>query len=286
MLKRLLMGALPPGVVARMRVRSAPPLALRVLRAETGTWTARHVAGERFDPPAFARQIEIETAAAATERLGKQPLWSGYAGLRDQPHATDANAQRSSEEVRTGTSVGLFYAWLVRERRPATIVEFGTAFGISGMYWLAALEANAQGHLYTFEPNTTWADIARRNLASIGTRFTLTQGTFEGNVGVLDGAAARIDLAFIDAIHTSAFVLPQMELVLARAARLRRHRLLRRHAPVLASRRRGSPVRVRLRDSPQRRRRAALRFSGSRSSRNSDCTRRPLAPAALRCRLR
>jgi predicted O-methyltransferase YrrM len=84
------------------------------------------------------------------------------------------------------------------------------------MFWLAGLEAVQQGWLYTFEPNEVWASAARGNLSAIGDRFTLTVGTFEDTMeSVLP--SRPIDLAFIDAIHTSEFVGPQFELVAARS---------------------------------------------------------------------
>jgi predicted O-methyltransferase YrrM len=218
MLKQILKDTLPASLVSRMRIRGTRPVPLRVLRADAGSWTQRHIAGDTFTPPEFDGLAAIEEAAVATDRLGKKPIWSGYAGVEHYPHETGPDAARSSEQVRTGAAVGRFYVWLVQQRRPAVIVEFGTAFGVSGMYWLAGLEANRHGRLYTFEPNEVWAEIAVKNLARVSDRFTATKGTFEDKVGVLAADNARIDIAFIDAIHTSAFVLPQMELVLKHAA--------------------------------------------------------------------
>ena len=218
MLMQALKNTLPASLVGWMRIRATRPVPLRVLRSEAQSWTCGHVSGDTLSAPEFEGLAAIVEAAIATDRMGKKPLWTGYAGVGDYPQATGPDASRSSEEVRTGAAVGRFYVWLVQQRRPAVIVEFGTAFGVSGMYWLAGLNAIRQGHLYTFEPNAVWADIAAKNLRRVSARFTLTQGTFEDRAGVLDADGAKIDIAFIDAIHTSAFVLPQMELVLRHAA--------------------------------------------------------------------
>ena len=101
--------------------------------------------------------------------------------------------------------MGRFFSWLVTNRRPSVIVEFGTAFGVSGMYWLFGLESNGGGTLLTFEPNDVWARIAEANLVAIGRRFELTVGTFEENIDRNLSPGERIDIAFIDAIHTSEF---------------------------------------------------------------------------------
>lgn len=110
---------------------------------------------------------------------------------------------------------GRFYAALCRKLRPQTVVEFGTAFEVSGMYWLAGLEEARTGHLHTFEINDAWADVAQDNLAAVGSRFTLHRGLFEECVEqALQGAA--IDIAFVDGVHTPEWVLPQVELLAAR----------------------------------------------------------------------
>ena len=114
--------------------------------------------------------------------------------------------------------MGRFFAWLVRVRRPQLIVEFGTAFGVSGMYWLAALEAAGEGRLLTFEPNPVWQSIAERNLSEVGARYVAVAGTFEASIDSVRQPGEYIDLAFVDAIHTSAFVRPQVELLIERLA--------------------------------------------------------------------
>ena len=177
----------------------------KVLRAEPGSWIGANLRYEAAEGSDLAR---VEALAARTEAMGATPLWEGY----------EAGGVRTPSQVRTDIAMGRFYTFIVTERRPKLIVEFGTAFGVSGMYWLAGLKRNGSGHLLTFEPNERWAAAARANLTEIGSRFTLTPGTFEDNLAVVDRFPERIDIGFIDAIHTSAFVLPQLELVAARAA--------------------------------------------------------------------
>lgn len=81
------------------------------------------------------------------------------------------------------------------------------------MYWLAGIEQSGCGDLLSFEVNKNWAAIALKNLQEIGTRFCLTEGTFEENIAsVLAGR--KIGIALIDAIHTSEFVNRQFEIVL------------------------------------------------------------------------
>lgn len=155
---------------------------------------------------------KIEALALATHRLGPQPLWEGY-GPNNRFGPT-----RLPGDVRTASAMGDVFTELVRARRPEIIVEFGTAFGVSGMYFLAGLEENQAGRLYTFEPNEIWAALARQNLSAVSQRYRLESGTFEQRVDECLAPAERIDLAFIDAIHTPEFVLPQLERVLAKSS--------------------------------------------------------------------
>jgi predicted O-methyltransferase YrrM len=209
-----------PGSILRDLRRVAGLLAVRVRqhtqrvsiqweKQAPATWLAGTIPPTELHVPLAPRFFRIERLADRTQSLGRMALWEGYG----QPGAT-----RDSTAVRSSSLMGSFYSWLVGQRRPAVVVEFGTAFGVSGMYWLSGLEAARHGRLFTFEPNRQWAEVARANLSSIATRFFLTEGTFEGNVDRVLGGEG-IDIAFIDAIHRSEFVLPQFQLVCDRLRR-------------------------------------------------------------------
>ena len=175
--------------------RRRPVTRLELRWVKRGGWLGDHLTGE---VPGAPRRDHIESLAAATNTLGPQRLADEYG---------ESGGTRTPNRIRSLSSFGDLYAWLVQRRRPARVVEFGTAFGVSGMYFCAGLDAVGAGHLYTFEINPDWADIAERNLRSVSNRFTLTRGTFEDHVGtVVPGA---IDLAFVDGIHTYEFVMRQ-----------------------------------------------------------------------------
>ena len=61
----------------------------------------------------------------------------------------------------------LLYA-LVRAARPATVVEFGTSFGISTIHLAAAVRDNGAGGVISTELNAAKAAQARANLAEAG----------------------------------------------------------------------------------------------------------------------
>lgn len=152
----------------------------------------------------------IERRLAQTEAKGAQPLWDGYAALTDYPGNTGPGATRLPSQVRTAKGVCRFYLWLSHCIAAQNVVEIGSAFGASGMYWLAGLAERPSAHLYTFEPNPVWASIARQNLGAVGERFTLTQGPFEDN---LNAVPQGVDIALIDAIHTERFVTRHLDLL-------------------------------------------------------------------------
>ena len=152
----------------------------------------------------------IENAIQQTGEKGKMPLWEGYEKIPEYVQSTGPGARRSMTQVRTGQGICQFYTWLAVQRQPETILEFGAAFGASGMYWLAGLGIAESGQLVSFEPNAQWCDIARANFDLVNDRHVLTAGTFEENTARVSPAAG---ITLIDAIHTKSVVLAQFELV-------------------------------------------------------------------------
>jgi predicted O-methyltransferase YrrM len=200
----------------RRAAAARAPLTVGWVKRDAGSWLSANLAGPRFRPPAPPQAALIERIAAETEALGQKPLWEGYATAyaRDaaMPWAGKAMA-RSSEEVRSQPRMGRVFAWLAATRRPGVIVEVGTAFGISGMYWVDGLAQAGGGALLTFDPNETWHAIAARNIARIGPHATAVPRTVEEALTpTLAGRA--VDLCFIDAIHTGAFVRAQLALIM------------------------------------------------------------------------
>jgi predicted O-methyltransferase YrrM len=180
-------------------------------RKSQRAWLARRLPNGSLRPAVHPLAEKIERLASSTDRLGPQPLWQGYA-------PQGPGTVRLPSQVRIPRLLGNWFAELASQRKPSTVVEFGTAFGVSGMYWLAGIQSNGRGQLLAFEPNERWAAVARQNLSAIGKRFILQVGTFEQHIDQCLAATASIDIAFVDAIHRSEFVLPQLEMVVARCS--------------------------------------------------------------------
>lgn len=192
-----------------------PTITVNWIREGNDSWMAGHLRQGRQRIRADRRAARIERLSVRNNKLGPQKIWHSYLQLKDYYDGSDT---RMPSDVRCSFRMGNFFSHLVRLRKPDLVVEFGAAFGVSGMYWLSALEDNHKGRLLSFEPNEIWAKTAEKNLAAIGSHFTLIKGPFEDNIDTELKEGEKIEIALIDAIHTDAFVLPQFELVAERLA--------------------------------------------------------------------
>lgn len=86
---------------------------------------------------------------------------------------------------------------LVRASRPATVVEFGTSYGISTTYLAAAVADNGVGHVYTTELSAVKIAAARANLdeAGLDSHVTILAGDA---LATLDGVPGPIGLVLLD----------------------------------------------------------------------------------------
>jgi predicted O-methyltransferase YrrM len=86
---------------------------------------------------------------------------------------------------------------LVRAKRPNTVVEFGTSYGISTIYLAAAVADNGTGHVVTTELSTAKVVAARANLAEAGLadRVTILLGDARTTLHDIPGP---IDLVLLD----------------------------------------------------------------------------------------
>jgi predicted O-methyltransferase YrrM len=93
--------------------------------------------------------------------------------------------------------VGQLLYVLARARRPSLIVEIGTSFGVSAIFFASALHDNAKGRLITAEFSETKVMAARANLATLALEqyVEIRRGdAFE----TLNEVDRPIDLLFLD----------------------------------------------------------------------------------------
>lgn len=169
------------------------------------TWTGRQAAAD-------ARYRAVEAAAVA--------MRDGYAGpgaaLLDkiERHRADLAVDKSVFDEVEGHPVTVsrmariassnaeqcrFLHVLTQELRPATVVEMGTAVGISGASIASALPAGAR--MWTVDLREASAVFARRLFERVGVDVTIVTGRFADVLEEVLAEAAPLDLLFVDGHH-------------------------------------------------------------------------------------
>lgn len=177
-----------------------------------GSWLDQFFQRDLQAMPSPPMSAKIEDLALKASMLGEMPLWEGFEKLEDYPFPVK-NATRNANQVRVDKKVGDLFYNLTVAKKPNRIVEIGTAFGVSGMYWLSGITANGKGTLLTFDPNDVWAKVAVSNLSMISPSYVSTVATFEDTHQQILKKGDVIDMAFIDAIHQSGIVNNQFKLI-------------------------------------------------------------------------
>src|SRR6185369_6207171 len=88
-----------------------------------------------------------------------------YGGQRYHPSLTPLFDQAF---MPVPPEVGQLLYVITRSRRPATIVEVGTSYGISAIHFAAALNDNREGRLISAELSAAKVNAARANLKTLG----------------------------------------------------------------------------------------------------------------------
>jgi predicted O-methyltransferase YrrM len=107
-------------------------------------------------------------------------------------------------------AVGQFLYLLTRTKRPETIVEIGTSFGVSAIHFASALHDNGEGRLTTVELSATKAKLARGNLEEAGLAH-LADIRNEDAFSALKDFQFKIDVLFLDGWKD--FYLPLLHLL-------------------------------------------------------------------------
>jgi predicted O-methyltransferase YrrM len=115
------------------------------------------------------------------------------------------NIKRVSEIARYSSvpeRYGKLLARLAAEFGNKTIIEFGTAFGISTMYLASG---NRSAIVYTLEGSEEVSEIAKKNFAEAGlTNITILTGSFGQTLTEIEEKRIKPGLVFIDGNHRKA----------------------------------------------------------------------------------
>lgn len=182
----------------------------------------------------FVREV-VRAAPARDRRVAKVALamatssrcrWERRIEARrrhldaDDTEADDVVVGDHSTRGSTRAWQAKFLYALTRHLRPASVVEMGTAVGISGSYIAGALADVGRGRLITLEGRPALADVARATFSELG-----LDGVVEVRTGwfddTLEGAlsdAAPVGLVFVDGNHHADPTLQYFELILPHLA--------------------------------------------------------------------
>jgi predicted O-methyltransferase YrrM len=129
------------------------------------------------------------------------------------PSGRVAKLCKASKKAKPATIMHL----LIREFRPAHVLELGTNLGISAAYLASALKINGQGRVVTIELAPDRVDLARQLHTSLGLdNVSYVCGRFADTLGPVLDDLVSVELAFIDGHH-------QMQPTLDYFERISRH---------------------------------------------------------------
>ncbi|MCP9211136.1 O-methyltransferase [Streptomyces sp. NEAU-Y11] len=136
---------------------------------------------------ALTRMFRHSEQDEATSRRVRASWPQGFAPLGPQEQA-DANAEVYMPISAQG---GRLLYNLIRAARPATVVEFGTSFGISTLHLAAAVRDNGTGRVISTELSAAKAAAARRTFAETGLEdlITVLEGDARDTLATVAGSA-------------------------------------------------------------------------------------------------
>jgi predicted O-methyltransferase YrrM len=157
----------------------------------------------------------IEARRSELNSSKEEVLISDYGAGNPSLHLTAEEMYRGTQvreivgDVSRRSSKSVFWALvlfrLIREMKPHSCLELGTALGISGCYQAAAVKLNGPGTLITLEGAASLAAIAAKGFQSLELDNTrVVPGRFQDTLGDVLRQYAPIDYALIDGHHDGA----------------------------------------------------------------------------------
>jgi predicted O-methyltransferase YrrM len=142
-------------------------------------------------------QTVLERLFAAASQDDEVPRWTKSGASWESSTAQERADALEAAYLPISARGGELLYILVRAKRPATIVEFGTSYGISTLYLAAAVADNRMGSVVSTELNTVKVAAARANLV---------EARLSDHVAILPGDAMTtlndirgpIDLVLLD----------------------------------------------------------------------------------------
>ena len=146
-------------------------------------------------PPVATVLAQLYAATVACDGMARQR--AAEQGIADEHHPDFYHAMQTACMPVTPELGKLLYL-LVRLRRPACVVEYGTSFGVAALHLAAALHDNGAGRLQTYELHPGKAQQARRNLADAGLAQVADCHCGEARTLLAAQAPDAIDMLLLD----------------------------------------------------------------------------------------
>jgi predicted O-methyltransferase YrrM len=136
----------------------------------------------------------LDRLFAASAHDDETPRWQRRDLSWETATAQERAAALQSAYLPISVQCGDLLYLLVRAKRPNTVIEFGTSFGISTIYLAAAVADNRTGHVVTTELSATKGLAARANLeeAGLSDRVTILLGDARTTLHDIPGPIAFV----------------------------------------------------------------------------------------------
>lgn len=148
---------------------------------------------------ARATRVAYTGRQAAAENEWVERIELARRGLVERERSGEVAGVAASKDERWGR----FLLTAVRELRPRSVLEMGTAFGISAAYLAAGLRLNGEGSLVTLEGDPDRAAVADGTLGSLdlGDLVEVRPGMFAETYAKALIDADPVDLLYVDGHH-------------------------------------------------------------------------------------
>jgi predicted O-methyltransferase YrrM len=133
--------------------------------------------------------------AAKSDQLAQQ------AALQPDPSQTSEQGHQTFMRTRymaVGREFGRLLYALVRGSKATNVVEFGTSFGVSGIYLASALRDNGGGTLITTEFHAEKSETAKKNLSVAALAGLVDFRVGDARESLKRDLPKEIDLVFLD----------------------------------------------------------------------------------------
>jgi predicted O-methyltransferase YrrM len=208
-----------------------PIIQFGLVPIEPAVHVSAHGHTPQFDAVRRSLSAAVREPAGILKELAVYRVEESVSSVKHDPYGVELSQPISAAEdfrkLTTGLDSGQtsppdaslfdknrFLYFLARALKPDRILELGSAYGLSGLHLIAALEESRCGHLHTVELDSTrraFAMEAFNRFFPGSTRWTSLESSFSGALPELAEELAPLDMVFEDGPHTRDVTLEAFE---------------------------------------------------------------------------